>query len=325
MRLRWLGFLFVAAGVNAGGCSALIDVAGTQCNADSECVSKKLGQSCVEHVCVGDAPACSGDACNGGAAGGAASYGMCVQDDDCKSETEPRCMHGTCVANGIADRWVCAPDTAPDNPPEMIHYSFQVLEFVSRKPPAHIVALACRGNDVACSAPVARWEDPDGSGMVEMDLPYNFLGFFQVQSDALVALSYLTKPLRADKHDRDLQVVAQSTVDLLAAVDGTTSFAPSAGLVLVEAFDCAHMPGAGVHFEESKGGATPFYIVNRVPNSQVNTSVYDPDNDVADGGFINVEPGFVTFTARLGQSGPEIGEFNANVRAGAVTFIDMYF
>lgn len=324
MRQGWFGFLLAAVSFSAGGCSALIDVAGTQCNADSECVSRKLGQSCVEHVCVGDAPAaCSGDACNDGAAG-AAAYGMCVLDTDCKSDTEPRCMHGTCVAQGIADRWICPPDAAPDNPPEMIHYSFQVLEFVSRKPPANIVALACRGNDVSCGDPVARWEDKGATGMVQMDLPYNFLGFFQVTSDALPALSYLTKPLRADTQDRDLQVVAQSTVDLLAAVDGTTSFDPTMGLVLVEEFDCAKMPGAGVHFEESKGGAHPFYIVNRVPNSEVNTSVYDPDNNVADGGFINVQPGFVTFTARLGVGGPELGEFNANVRAGAVTFIDMY-
>jgi hypothetical protein len=325
MRQRCLGFLLAAVSFSVTGCSALIDVAGTQCDADSECVSKNLGQSCVEHVCVGDVPAaCSGAACDDGSAG-AASYGMCLQDEDCKTDTEPRCMHGTCVAQGVADRWVCAPDAAPDDPPETVHYGFQVVEFVSRKPPANIVVQACRGNDVGCSDPVARWEDKDGTGMVDMNLPYNFLGFFQVQSDALPALSYLTKPLRADKQDRDLQVVAQSTVSLLAAVDGTTSFEPSAGLVLVEAFDCAHMPGAGVHFEESKGTAHPFYIVNRVPNSQVNASVYDEDNDVADGGFINVEPGFVTFTARLGLSGPELGEFNANVRAGAVTFIDMYF
>jgi hypothetical protein len=326
MRQAWFSlFLAAVSGSVSGGCSALIDVAGTQCNADTECVSKGLGQSCVDHVCVGDAPAtaCSGTACYDGAAGGA-SLGMCIEDADCKSASEPRCMRGTCVSSGIADRWVCAPDVAPENPPDSVHYSFQVLEFVSRKPPAKIVVTACRGNDIACTDPVARFDDTDGTGMVQLDLPYNFLGFFQVQSDALTALSYLTKPLRADEHDRDLQVVAQSTLDLLSGVEGT-AFEPGSGLVLVEAFDCAKMPAAGVHFEESKGTAHPFYIVNRVPNSQVNISVYDADNDVADGGFINVEPGFVTFTARLGISGPELGEFNANVRAGAVTFIDMYF
>jgi len=80
-----------------------------------------------------------------------------------------------------------------------------------------------------------------------------------------------------------------------------------------------------VHFTESKGGATGFYLVNHVPNSEVTQSVYDELNNVADGGFVNVQPGFVTFNARFGVDGPVLGEFNAAVRASTVTYIDMYF
>jgi hypothetical protein len=46
---------------------------------------------------------------------------------------------------------------------------------------------------------------------------------------------------------------------------------------------------------------------------------------VANGGFMNVEPGFVTFTARYGVGGPVLGSFNVAVRASTFTFVDMYF
>jgi hypothetical protein len=234
-------------------------------------------------------------------------------------------MHGSCVSDELAERWLCSqPEAADDETPSVVHYSFQVVEFISRKSPGHVVALACRTNDVSCTNPVDRFEDEAGDGLVELTLPAGFSGFFEVRSDALPALSYLTKPLTHDQRDRDLQVSAQSTVDLLAKIDKTV-FESDKGIALVEAFDCSGTPAGGVHFEESKGTSKPFYIVDNTPNSDATLSVYDAIHDVADGGFINVEPGFVTFVARWGVDGPMLGEFNAHVREGTITYIDMYF
>jgi hypothetical protein len=53
--------------------------------------------------------------------------------------------------------------------------------------------------------------------------------------------------------------------------------------------------------------------------------VYDSINNTASGGFINVPPGFVEFTARIGTDGIELGSFNAQIRARTITFIDMHF
>lgn len=232
-------------------------------------------------------------------------------------------MRGACVSDAIADRWSCAAPEAPQTSGS-VQYSFQVVEFVSRMPPGNVVVLACRTNDVKCANPVARFDDETGDGFVELTLPSGFSGFFDVQSDALPALSYLTKPLTRDLQDRDLQVASRSTLELLATLDDTV-FEPEKGLALVEAFDCSGTPSGGVHFQESKGTAKPFYIVNHIPNSDATVSVYDEVNGVADGGFINVEPGFVTFTARWGVDGPILGEFNAHVRESTITFVDMYF
>lgn len=252
--------------------------------------------------------------------------GPCLEDSQCKDRDEPRCMRGSCVSEALAERWLCEQPEPSDeeDSSSVVHYSFQVLEFVSRKSPGHLVVLACFTNDVSCSNPVDRFEDEKGDGLVELTLPIGFSGFFEVRSDALPALSYLTKPLRQDLRDRDLPVSAQSTVDLLAKIDNTV-FEPDKGIALLEAFDCSGTPAGGVHFRESKGTSKPFYIIDNTPNSDATLSVHDSIHDVADGGFINVEPGFVTFFANWGVDGPLLGKFNAQVREGTITFVDMYF
>jgi hypothetical protein len=307
-----------SAVVLATGCSALIDVAGTQCEGDSECASQGLGDRCEQHVCV-SAPAEQAR----GTLDNAVKSGRCSRDQDCPSG-QPRCMRSQCVTRDVADMFICPAPEKPAADSGTVKYSFKVVEFVSRKPPENLTAIACRSNDVGCGKPWGPVTDPDGDGVLELQLPRGFLGFIEVKSDALTALSYLTKPLLVDTVDRDLQLSAHETVNLLAMFDNST-FDESQGIVLLEAFDCTGRPVGGVHFTESKGSARPFYIVNHVPNSDVTESVYDAVNNVADGGFLNEPPGFITFSARYGVDGPLLGEFNASVRANTITFIDMYF
>jgi hypothetical protein len=162
------------------------------------------------------------------------------------------------------------------------------------------------------------------TGLLVFELPRGFLGFFEVRSDAVPALSYLTKPILVDTVDRDLQVSAPATFQAFAMFDGTV-VDETRGVALLEAFDCTGVPVAGVHFEASATGAQPFYIVNHVPNRDVKVTTLDPGTNVADGGFVNVPAGFVTFTARYGVDGPVLGTFNVGVRPSTFTFVDMYF
>jgi hypothetical protein len=48
-------------------------------------------------------------------------------------------------------------------------------------------------------------------------------------------------------------------------------------------------------------------------------------DNTADGGFINLAPGFITFRAHLGVDGLELGRFNAQIRANTITYIDLSF
>jgi hypothetical protein len=314
MRQKWNWLALALGGNLIAGCTAIIDVTGKQCDTSSECVSQKLGDSCVAHLCVESAAMGGGDA---------GATGMCIKDDECAAKT-PRCMNGSCVSDEVAARWICAEDPTQYSS-TTVKYSFHVLEFVSRKPPKNLTVRACAQNDVGCNPGLAQFEDTSGNGDVELDLPAGFLGYFSVRSsETLDALSYLTVPVREDTHDRDLQVVAPDTLKLLALTSGV-EFDATKGLALVEAFDCSKMPAGGVHFTESRGVATPFYIVDRVPSKDATVSSFDMDNNVADGGFVNIPADFITFSAYLGVDGPLLGKVNAHVRANTVTFIDMYF
>jgi hypothetical protein len=320
--VTWFGVLCVAA---LSGCSALIGVSDKQCNTDAECVKSELGDRCVAHVCVESSASCRGSACSaadGGTDAGDMPSGMCMSDDDCTKSGSPRCMNGDCVSDELASRWLCATEEAPLESGS-VHYAFHVVEFVTRTAPKNITAKACRTNDVGCTDPEGTFSDTEGTGFVEFDLPIGFSGFFEVYSDATPALAYLTKPVTKDTIDRDLQVPSPSTVQLLAAIEGLV-WESTKGMALIEAFDCTGTPAGGVQFTESKGSSTAFYIVDHQPNREAMVSVYDMLNNVADGGFINIQPGFVTFTANWGIDGPTLGSFNAHVRAGTVTFIDMY-
>ena len=118
-------------------------------------------------------------------------------------------------------------------------------------------------------------------------------------------------------------MVAPSSLDLLASFAGFAADTTK-GLVVLEPFDCMQRAVGGVHFEASKAGGIPFFIVDGTPNSESIVTVRDDAENAAIGGFLNAKPGFTIFTAQLGQDGPIIGHFNGNVRANTVTYLDIY-
>jgi hypothetical protein len=246
----------------------------------------------------------------------------CDSDKQCGGEA-PRCMRGNCVSASIAERWLCAEETKPMTVPT-VKYSFRVVEFLSRQPPKDIVVTACRFNDVYCAEPVATYTDKKGDGMATFDLPMGFLGFFEVHSDAVTSLLYVTKPIVKDSQNRDLPVLSPSTLALTSSFIGFT-FDTTKGLAILEAIDCSALPAGGVQFKEGQGSPNQFYVVDQVPSRDATVTVYDESNETADGGFINLNPGPVKFTAYWGVDGPMLGSFNAQIRANTITFVDMSF
>jgi hypothetical protein len=298
-------------------CSALIDVSGRQCENDMQCRERQLGDVCSGNVCI-TLPEQSMSTVQENQR----RDQSCSTDADCSGST-PRCMRAMCVTQNIADMFLCSPPAAPPGG-ATVKYKFKAVEYVARMAPGNITARACRGADASCQIAIEPTSIDQESGDVEFDLPRGFLGFFEVRSDAVPALSYRTKPIDRDIVDRPLQLSSPETFMTLATLDGA-EVDETKGVALLEAFDCQGMPVGGVHFETNVQGTRPFYIVDQVPNHNVSVSSLDAVNNVANGGFLNIEPGFVSFTARYGVGGPILGTFNAAVRANTFTFVDMYF
>lgn len=300
-------------------CSLLIETNDRQCKADADCVSAKLGTLCVDQICV-DSGGCQGTACS---TSDSVINGKCSDDKQCSSDAAPHCWvaNETCVSNEVYERWVCKDDGVP---PTIARYGFHIIEYVSRKPPKNIVVKACRYADSNCDDPVDTYVDSDGTGHAQFNLPTPFSGFFDISSDAVPTLLYVTKPIVKSTSNRDLPVPNAQTLGLVTQFTGY-AFDPNKGLAFLEALDCDDIPQGGVNFAFLDGTADPFYLINQTPNKDATLTVYDEVTNSANGGFVNVPTGFKNFSARLGVDGLVLGQFNAQIRSGAITFIDMHF
>jgi hypothetical protein len=321
----WLGCTLLA------GCSFLIDVNRDQCSTDGDCDWGGLGGSCNQGICV--ATTSSSSTCDGGECSSAPDAGDPVGDasnepsgilcNGVRCEESEVCFADTCaVATSVAPYMCEAAEPAP--PVGSLRFTMPVRDFVSDEPLADLVVLACRENDVACESPIARFDDPDGTGDVVLELPFKFRGYLEVSSSAsLTSLWFFTRPLLEPLDAKVLKAVSSTTVDLLAAIAGVM-IDRSQGIVIVEPFDCDGLPAGGIHLEESKRTATPFYIIDERPSIEATITVRDDVENQAGGGFVNAAPGFTLFTARIGVDGPVLGEVNANVKANTVTYIDIH-
>lgn len=308
-----------------GACTFLIDVDRPQCEDDAQCRNDGLGGRCEDGVCVGEvdmdnaqAEDCDGGMCETGPASGCGGK-------ECTDKQA--CFDDHCLNQNLYDRLVCEADEDGDGDGDMskvVTFRMHTQEFILQTPPTNLKVAACRTADATCLDPEAEFEDSEGTGDIELELPLGFMGFLELKSDdTLTALWYLTEPLADDTVNKDLLLVSPLTLSSLALITGY-DIDTSKGLAILEAFDCDRVSLGGVHFDESKGTGQPFYIVDEAPNVDASVTKRDDVNDIAIGGFINVEVGFVGFEARLGPSGPLLNEFNARIRANTITYIDLH-
>lgn len=304
------------------GCSLWLNTGERQCSSDTDCVEASLGTKCIQQVCM-DTSECSGDVCDASTSSSEMGLDMkpCGSDLDCDKE-RPRCLNETCVDSATGDQWLCPPNDQTVRP-DTVRYNFRVVDYLSRKPPKNVVAKACRNSDVGCVEPVAMFADVAETGHVQFMLPSGFFGYFEVKSSSMDTLLFVTEPIVKNTLNRDVPALTRDTVDLTATLLGYT-YDQDKGLAFIEALDCSETPQGGVHFESREGG-DPFYLVDQVPSKEAKMSVYDANNNTASGGFVNVPPGFVQISARVGTDGLWLGSFNAQIRARTITFIDMHF
>jgi hypothetical protein len=303
------------------GCSFLLQVDDDQCSADADCAALGLDGSCQQGVCTSrQAASCDGGTCE---PIGSPTGGPCSTTTRCSNQND-LCFKELCSEKSLVEPFMCGAEGESDA--GRVTFSVHVQEFISQAPLKNLFVSACNSSDAVCEHPVATFADTKGDGNISLDLPTGFSGFLEYKSDdALTALWYLSKPLLQPTVSKDLLLVAPSTLTLLAGLTLGENGAvdPKKGLVILEAFDCAGAAVGGIHFEESKGGALPFFIVNGLPSTETDVTVFDP-KEGASGGFLNAEPGFTIFSARIGVNGPLLGKYNTSVRANTITYLDVH-
>jgi hypothetical protein len=311
----WLLALVIAA----AGCSVLVNVDKVQCSIADDCVRLGLPGSCIQGACSGTsaAPSACDDDCPN-----EVEPGSCKTDSEC-SASGSVCFKTGCANADTVAAFRCKPAMPGAAPPEQLTYGLRVREFVTQQAPKRMTILACRPNDVSCENPVARYVDDAGSGDVSLQLPYGFQGFLDLRSDDIVTeLFYFTKPYTEPK-SRLLLVATPQTVEILVGAAGYVSD-PSRGLVIVEGYDCAGQAASGISFGDSDRGGARFYLINSAPNFESAVTARDEVSDLALGGFFNAVVGFTRISARIGEDGPLLGEFNVNVRPNTITYLEIH-
>jgi hypothetical protein len=299
-------------------CTLLMGLSDKQCSTSSECVDSQLGDVCVNNICE-FTNGCKGTACYENDGG----VPSCETDRECSGTSTPKCMKKGCVTNEVFEQWTCpSTDTATS---ETVSYGFRVVDFVTRDPPMSVVVKACRNTDPYCSQPVDTFTDTGMTGNAMLTLTANFYGFFEVTSaEHIPALLYVTKPVLKNTMNRDVPVLTPSMVKLLAMLAGFP-YDATKGLALLEMIDCSGKPAGGVQFKSSRTAPDQFYIIDQTPSKDAELTEYDMTDNTADGGFINLEPGFIRFSAHLGVDGLELGQFNARIAPSTITYIDLSF
>jgi hypothetical protein len=196
-------------------------------------------------------------------------------------------------------------------------------ELVTGHPPVGLRVAACRIQDATCANPLVVASDNSGTGDVMLEVPSQFAGYVQVQSeDSLPLLHYLTQPVTAPTQLPTLMLIPRALAEMSAQAEGIKVDLSTTGVLIAGVRDCASAPVEGVRFALEPGGMMPFFLVNGLPSMLATETVYDPGLQVAVGGFLGVAPGLHLLKAQLGAAGPVFGQYNVTVRAGAVVQVD---
>lgn len=235
---------------------------------------------------------------------GPAFAGTVCVDSFCQAPADP--VWG-CAANSAA--------TAADA--GRFQASLRLVDGVTQRPLAGVLAQLCRKLDIACANPLAGSVHSDATGLVAFDVEAGFDGYVLVTDPAVApTLYFFNPPVAADVGPTLVALVSAPSMTLFAQQIGA-ALLPDRGTVILTGQDCQGDPAAGVTFAASTGDAmtVPFYFVGMLPTARA------PSTDRSGlGGLANVPSGVATVSGTLATQGLRLGTLSLLVRPGAITY-----
>lgn len=248
---------------------------------------------------------------------------QCESDADCASRgfTDATCVKNVCQPATGSSEWGCLGSVqwpSEGGGSDKVTLSVMVIDVITEAPPTDLEVRLCPKLDVECTNPSDSGLTFNEQGMAEVKVNPGFDGYLEMTSPTITpSLFFVTKPVWEDTVVPGvLPVVSPQGFDGIAQAIGTT-LDPEMGHTFVMASSCLAQPAAGVRFEVGKENAKTarYYMINNAPVAS------ETSTDAAgNGGFLNLDTGFVTITGYVASTGALIGESSFIVRAGAVSY-----
>jgi len=181
------------------------------------------------------------------------------------------------------------------------------------------VARACDGP--SCAAVIAEAASDEGVGIVYLDVPFTFEGYFELDTDVFYPLRLYTPPVWRDRDVTTLALSIETFASL--AADVGEPIEPGMGRLVLLGHDCIDGAASGVSVTLSSNGITDppkaYYVGDNGP--LVGATETTAEGLVL---WLNVPPGTVTYTGTVVQTGETVFLSSVQVDADAHTFVYAY-
>ena len=247
---------------------------------------------------------------------------QCTVHSDCQADPANAgavCVEGVCQPNPT---WACLSTgiALPPVDPKPARITMQLRDLVTEQALVGATARVCRKLDYECAQPMASNLIGDSNGDLVVDTMVGFDGYVEVQArDRMPGIYFFHPPVTGDRVIPNVPLIRLSDLVQFAGLLNK-GIQESRGHVMLGAYDCLGRPAEGVNLWSDDGDVqtTPFYSVGRLP------SVSATGTDTSGrGGIINLKPGPVTVTGRVGD-GRLVGTVGLFVRPRAITYTSMF-
>ena len=287
----------------SSGCSLVLDVDGTQCDSDVDCV----GLFGREYTC-------------------AASH-VCVEQQarvDTPEEDAGMPTNTPDASTGLRPEWECITGPRRTVIPQTnraITIRFAVTDFVDLMSPPGLMGRACNATDVPCDKPVVEGITPDDEGyLVFGGLPHAWRGYLHITAPGYIdSLVFTNRPYTGDEMPEGPTLLTETSLRSISE-GGGEMLDETKGVVLVAIYDCEGNAAEGVRLVQldATSEERPFYFEGTLPDrdrdfTTISTQLTRSMAPLAVGGYSRVDVGYVTMIGML-ETGDEIGRVTVQVR-----------
>jgi hypothetical protein len=221
--------------------------------------------------------------------------------------------------SGIAG---AAPSPAdPSAAPAPLTHAFSVEDFVTGAPISDVQVRACFRPDVGCDSPATGYLVPGSDGKVRVPLYAGFNGYLEVTSEGMLPVLLFFAAEWSAEFLAELGQIPMQLLPvpaLLALGDSArVQLDPSAGVLGINAYDCAGSAASGVRLE-ADSRAVAYAFVNDLPVLN-----QDVTSEQGLAGFVNVSPGVVVLRAFPDSSPSPLTVETLLVRGGWLTNVSV--